>query len=160
MKEFILDSPGATDRFGQIIGTLCKAGDVICLKGDLGSGKTTLTKAIAIGLGVDTKEYVTSPTFAVCHQYNGTLNLYHMDFYRLAGSSDVIDMGLEEYFYLSGVTVIEWYEVAGEIVPADNLKIELTVVDETKRKALLKTDSRRWEKLFPLVQELFQTAFH
>jgi len=153
ITEFILESLSATERFGTLLGASCEAGDILCLKGDLGAGKTALAKAIAIGVGVDSKEYVTSPTFGVCHQYNGTLPLYHMDFYRLKSSTEVIEMGLEEYFYLSGIAVIEWYEIALDIIPADYLKAELTVIDETKRRVLLSSDSEGWQKRILLLKQ-------
>jgi len=111
--------------FGRELGALALPGDVICLDGDLGAGKTTLTQAIAQGLQVPDSEYVTSPSFAVLHQYPGRIPLYHMDFYRLHDASEILDLGLDEYFYLNGLTVIEWPARAAGILPDDRL--ELTI---------------------------------
>ena len=107
-NHFTLNSLVETEAFGHRLGQLAEAGDVICLDGDLGAGKTAMTQAIARGLGVPASCYVTSPSFAIFHEYPGRLPLYHFDFYRLRGSDDVEDLGFEEFFYLSGCTVIEW----------------------------------------------------
>ena len=85
---------------GRLLGELALPGDVICLDGDLGAGKTTLTQAIARGLDVPNTCYVTSPSFAIFHEYPGRIPLYHMDFYRLQDSLEIVELGFEEYFYL------------------------------------------------------------
>ena len=133
--EISLNSLDETEKFGQLIGSLALAGDVICLDGDLGAGKTTLTQAIARGLDVPSSSYVTSPSFAIMHEYEGRINMYHMDFYRLDDEMEVEDLGFPEYFYKDGLTVIEWPERAGELLPVDRLDIKLTLVDEYSRKA-------------------------
>ncbi|MBM9528551.1 tRNA (adenosine(37)-N6)-threonylcarbamoyltransferase complex ATPase subunit type 1 TsaE [Desulfoprunum benzoelyticum] len=114
-----------TRLFGCELGKLALPGDVICLDGDLGAGKTTLTQAIAQGLQVPDSEYVTSPSFAVLHQYPGRIPLYHMDFYRLHDAAEILDLGLDEYFSLSGLTVIEWPIRAAGILPAHRLDLTL-----------------------------------
>lgn len=142
--ELLLESPDQTEQFGKRLGSLCEPGDIICLNGDLGAGKTTLTQSIAKGMGVDPGEYITSPTFAVFHQYNGRLQLYHMDFYRLRNSDDVLSMGLDEYFYLGGVTVIEWYLKALDIIPGEHLLLELEIVGEQSRRIRCTGASETW----------------
>jgi len=114
-----------TRFFGCELGKLALPGDVICLNGDLGAGKTTLTQAIAQGLQVPDSEYVTSPSFAVLHQYPGRIPLYHMDFYRLHDASEILDLGLDEYFSLPGLTVIEWPTRAAGILPDHRLELTL-----------------------------------
>lgn len=146
MNVFLLSSLKQTKRFGELLGSLCQAGDVLCLSGDLGAGKTALTKSIAKGLGVNDDEYVTSPTFSVFHQYSGRLELYHMDFYRLNSSDDVLAMGLDEYFYLGGVTVIEWCQKAVDIVPGNHLLIELQAISAEERKVHCSAASESWKK--------------
>ncbi|MDL1969609.1 MAG: tRNA (adenosine(37)-N6)-threonylcarbamoyltransferase complex ATPase subunit type 1 TsaE [Candidatus Desulfofervidaceae bacterium] len=105
-------SPSAEDtlRVGEIIGKKAQAGDVILLSGDLGTGKTWLTKGIAKGLEVPPEYPVTSPTFTFVHEYPGRLFLYHLDLYRLEEDVDWSVLGLEEYLFNEGVTVIEWAE--------------------------------------------------
>lgn len=140
-----------TRTFGKRIGTMCRAGDVICLGGDLGAGKTTLAQAIASGAGVAADEYVTSPTFAIMHEYPGRFPLYHMDFYRLGSSSDVIELGLDEYFESDGLTLIEWPDRASDIIPSSRLAIHLSYIDETSRHAVLDSGLPRWREQIGLL---------
>lgn len=127
MKEIaiILETVEKTNILGMALGKICEAGNVIALDGDLGAGKTTLTQAISMGLGVDKGYHVTSPSYNIFHEYPGRLTLYHMDFYRLQNSDDVIDMGLDEYIHMQGVTVIEWAAKASDILPDTTLSILL-----------------------------------
>lgn len=131
--------------FGISLGNLSVAGDVICLDGDLGSGKTTLTQAMARGLDVPAENYVTSPSFNIFHEYHGRIPLYHMDFYRLTSSDDVIEMGLDEYFYLSGLTVIEWAAKAYDILPDKRLSIRLETLDRMARQAICSYSESSWQ---------------
>ncbi len=144
-REILLSNLEETERFGLRLGEVAKAGDVICLNGDLGAGKTTLTQAIARGLQVPPSFYVTSPSFAMFHEYPGRLPLYHMDFYKLEDAGEIIDLGFEEYFYLEGLTVIEWSERAVEILPADRLSLYLQIQSESSRKVKLQY-FRSWQE--------------
>ncbi len=101
---------------------------VICLNGDLGSGKTVFTKGFAGAMGIDE---ITSPTFNIIKEYVGELPLYHMDVYRTNGEVD--SLGIEEYFNKNGVTIIEWAEMIEEHLPKERLDITFTIVDENKR---------------------------
>lgn len=121
--EIVLKNLEDTERFGYRLGSVLEGGDIVCLTGDLGAGKTTLTKSIAKGL--DVKDYVTSPTFALINEYKGRVPIYHFDVYRLEGIEDVIDLGFEEYFYSKGVTIIEWGNKIEKFLPEDILTIEL-----------------------------------
>jgi tRNA threonylcarbamoyladenosine biosynthesis protein TsaE len=133
MKEFFhSQSTEDTLKLGQRIGSFLKANDVIALTGQLGAGKTTLIQGIAAGLGV--KDYVTSPTFIIINEYDGRLPLYHIDLYRLNEGLEVADLGIEEYFRRGGVTVIEWAERLGGLLPPGAEKIELEIVSESGRK--------------------------
>lgn len=151
MREILLDSLTNTAYYGKRLGALCISGDVICLKGDLGAGKTTLTQYIAEGLGIDTGQYITSPTYSLFHHYSGRIPLYHMDFYRLNSSDDVISAGLDEYFYLEGVTVIEWFQNALDIIPENHLHIELITIDEKSRKITCTSNGDAWKKRIDLL---------
>ena len=103
---------------------------VICLEGDLGSGKTVFTKGFAQALGIE--ETVTSPTFNIIKEYpNGELPLYHMDVYRLDGK--VNDLGIEDYYTRGGVTIIEWSDMIKDYLPEERLDIKFKVIDEDTR---------------------------
>ena len=135
-----------TEEFGRILGRIVEPGDVITLQGPLGAGKTALTQAIARGLKVDPDIYVTSPTFSLLHEYQGRIPLYHMDLYRLTDEEDIETLGFPEYFSGSGVTVIEWPERLGSLMPAQRLEIVMHISDETSRKANLTGHGDSWQK--------------
>ncbi len=148
-----LKSLTETRCLGKRLGELAQPGDVICLDGDLGAGKTTLTQAIASGLEVPASCYVTSPSFAILHEYMGRIPLYHMDFYRLHDSSEVAELGFEEYFYLSGLTVIEWSERGRELLPEECLQLRLESTGDDSRLVRCRY-SRNWEdRLAMFLQE-------
>ena len=124
MLKITLDGLKETEKFGMKLGSILKGGEVICLIGELGAGKTNLTKSIAKGLGV--KDYVTSPTFTLINEYKGAnFPLYHFDVYRLEGVEDILDLGFEEYFYSKGVTIVEWGNKIEKALPEDVLTIEM-----------------------------------
>ena len=113
-----------TREFGKSLGEKVIAGHVIALIGDLGTGKTALTKYIAEGLSV--KEEVTSPTFTIINEYkSGRLPLYHFDAYRLTGEEDMRALGYEEYFYGDGVTVVEWADKVSGIIPKESTVVRI-----------------------------------
>lgn len=117
--DFKLSSQEETLAFGEKLGHKLFKGAVITLEGDLGAGKTTFTKGIAKGLGVTST--VNSPTFTIIKEYDGDLPLYHIDAYRLDDASE--DLGLDEYFYGEGVTVIEWSSKIPDQIPEERLHI-------------------------------------
>lgn len=121
-----------TDKLGKKLGELVEPGDVICLNGDLGAGKTTLSKSIGIGMGV--ADYITSPTFAIINEYYGRLPLYHFDVYRLNNGEELFDLGVEDYFYGKGVCLIEWAENIEEFLPENRLEVWMhTLPDPNER---------------------------
>ena len=128
---FYSKSTEDTLKLGQRIGTFLKANDVIALTGQLGAGKTTLIQGIAAGLNVS--DYVTSPTFIIINEYAGRLPLYHIDLYRLDEGLEITDLGLEEYFTRGGVSVIEWAERLGGLLPTAAEKIEIKMISEQER---------------------------
>ena len=148
-------SPEETEELGILIGSMCRTGDIICLGGDLGAGKTTLAQAIAQGAGVAAGTYVTSPTFAIMHEYTGKFPIYHMDFYRLRSADDVIELGLDEYFHANGLSLIEWFDRAGDIIPASRLAIQLSFINEASRQVILDGSLPRWKNLPKLVGRRF-----
>ena len=124
MREIKISSEKEAAEFGKRLGKTLESGDVLALVGELGTGKTTLTKAIAAGL--DISETVTSPTFTIVKEYNsGRLPLFHFDVYRLENGGELIEIGGEEYFDAGGICVIEWADKIAEILPDDTKLILL-----------------------------------
>ena len=116
---------------------------IICLNGELGSGKTVFTKGIANALGID--ESITSPTFTIIKEYDGELPLYHMDVYRLDGN--VSGIGIEEYFTKGGVVVIEWADTIKEYLPSERLDLKFKILDENKRVLIMEPHGKKYEDL-------------
>ncbi len=131
------NSDAETVEFGEKIASFLREGDVLALIGELGSGKTWLTKGVALGLGVSPQLVVTSPSFALVNEYEGRCLLYHMDVYRLQSVSEFIAAGLEEYLYSGGVIVMEWADRWPEILPKETLKVTLSIIDDQHRKITL-----------------------
>lgn len=113
-----------TFEFAKKIGENLKSGDVLCLDGDLGVGKTVFTKGVAAGLGI--KDDVSSPTFTLIQEYyGGRLPLYHFDVYRIDGPWDMDDLGYEEYFYGEGVCLVEWGSMIKELFPENTIYVRI-----------------------------------
>lgn len=113
-----------TFEFAKKIGENLKSGDVLCLDGDLGVGKTIFTKGVAAGLGI--KDDVSSPTFTLIQEYyGGRLPLYHFDVYRIDGPWDMDDLGYEEYFYGEGVCLVEWGSMIKELFPENTIYVRI-----------------------------------
>lgn len=140
----------ATEAFGRRLGAALFPGAVIALVGQLGAGKTHLTRAVAEGLGVRNPAVVTSPTFVLIQEYPARLPVYHFDAYRLATAREFADLGVDEYFVGDGVCLIEWADKVAETLPADHLRIDITVVDETRRRFTLTATGARYEELLRL----------
>jgi tRNA threonylcarbamoyladenosine biosynthesis protein TsaE len=120
----IFKNEAETRAFGLRLAASARPGTVVALIGELGTGKTTLTKAVAEGLGVT--ESVTSPTFTIIKEYaSGRLPLYHFDLYRVGDAEEMYALGFEDYFYGDGVTVVEWADRAEELLPRDAIVIRL-----------------------------------
>lgn len=147
--------PEATMALGEALGRLLKGGEVICLTGDLGAGKTHFAKGVARGLGIP--DTVTSPTFTLINEYSGRLRLYHVDAYRLCDPDEAYDLGLEEYLYGDGATLIEWPDRIAELLPADRLDIEITRddgADENAREIQFTPGAGYKELLRSLIREM------
>ncbi|MDO8671562.1 MAG: tRNA (adenosine(37)-N6)-threonylcarbamoyltransferase complex ATPase subunit type 1 TsaE [Dehalococcoidia bacterium] len=138
-------SRNRTQLFGEELGKQAGQGDVFLLVGGLGAGKTSLTQGLARGLGLG--EYTRSPTFTLVNEYNGRLTLYHMDLYRLESAEEVMDLGIEEYLYGRGVTVIEWADRATFLWPHEYLLIKLTYLSPTRRQIELDAEGPRYVKI-------------
>lgn len=123
MHEIITNSQEQTLKVGERIGELLSEGDIVCLSGDLGVGKTIFVKGIAKGLNIE--EYITSPTFTIVNQHDGKHTLYHFDVYRINDTDELYEIGFEEYIYSEGISVIEWAELIDSILPDQKLWIKI-----------------------------------
>ena len=135
----ITHSPMETRAFGARLARSLRAGDVLLLEGDLGAGKSELTRGIAAGLGID--DPVPSPSFTILNVYEtGRLPLYHFDWYRLREAEELFELGMDEYLGGDGVAVVEWPSRCPEAVPPTCLVIRLTALDEDIREITLKPE--------------------
>lgn len=127
--ELIVNNIDETIAIGRQIGELAKAGDIICLTGDLGSGKTHFTKGIALGLNI--RDDITSPTFTIVNEYDGgRLKLNHFDVYRVNDPDEIEAIGFDEYIFSEAVTVIEWANYIDVLIPEESLNISITKLPE------------------------------
>lgn len=116
--KFLTNSVEETFNLGFNIGKNSSSGDIICLIGDLGTGKTHLTKGIAHGLEI--YDHITSPTFTIVNEYNGRLKLYHFDVYRVNDPDEIEAIGFDEYIFSDGVSIIEWANYIDELIPKND----------------------------------------
>jgi tRNA threonylcarbamoyladenosine biosynthesis protein TsaE len=135
----------ATRAAGTRLGRAAEPGDVVCLFGELGAGKTQLAKGIAAGLGVS--DTVSSPSFVLMAEYQGRLPLFHIDLYRLAGAADALAGGLIDDRQASGITVIEWAERLGDWLPAARLDVRIEGTGDDPRRLELRPTDARHEQL-------------
>lgn len=143
-------STDQTLRLGERLARHLRKGDIICLQGELGSGKTTLIKGVAKGLKIVPAK-VSSPTFVLMNAYQGRLPLYHFDLYRLEHTAQIGAIGYEEFFYGDGVCVIEWAERLGALTPKKYLRIELKHKGESGRSIKLSAAGKCYH---PVIQQL------
>ena len=131
MLTFTTSSAEETITLGEKIGRLLKKGDIIAMQGTLAAGKTTITKGIAKALGIT--DTITSPTFCLISEYQGTMPLYHMDVYRLDGTEDFINLGTDDMLYGDGVSIIEWSEKIMDELPSRTIILRLTPQEDGSR---------------------------
>ena len=131
MLTFTTSSAEETITLGEKIGRLLKKGDIIAMQGTLAAGKTTITKGIAKALGIT--DTITSPTFCLISEYQGTMPLYHMDVYRLDGTEDFINLGTDDMLYGDGVSIIEWSEKIMDELPSNTIVLKITPQNDGKR---------------------------
>ena len=126
--EFIVEDVYKTMEFGEKLGSLVQKGDIICLTGDLGTGKTHLVKGFAKGLGI--QEHITSPTFTIVNEYMGKLKMNHFDVYRVADPDEISAIGFDEYIFGDAVSIIEWANYISSIIPDEHIDISLSKISE------------------------------
>lgn len=139
-KTIIVNNSNEMIALGEKIGALAFPNMVITMEGDLGAGKTTMTKGIALGLGITS--IVNSPTFTIMKTYQGKLNLFHLDVYRI--TDPYSDFELEEYFEDNGVCVIEWASQITPILPDELLEIDIRDLGDNKRQVTLKSNISKY----------------
>lgn len=130
-------------NLGKVIGGLAYPNMIITMNGDLGAGKTTMTKGIGSELGI--RRTINSPTFTIMKVYEGNLNLYHLDVYRI--DDENTDFELEEYFYLGGVSVIEWADNIKSLIPKDAIRLSFDILENSNRVVTIEANHEFIEKL-------------
>ncbi|MBO5343197.1 MAG: tRNA (adenosine(37)-N6)-threonylcarbamoyltransferase complex ATPase subunit type 1 TsaE [Ruminococcus sp.] len=141
IKTIITNSPEETIKAAAEIGRLLKAGDIIAYKGDLGAGKTTFTRGLALGLGLG--DVVTSPTFSLVNEYHGEkISLYHFDMYRIESEWDLESSGFYDYDFSNNVAAVEWSENIEKYLSGKTINITINAPDELKREITLEGDER------------------
>ncbi len=138
-------SADETIALGERLGRVAQAGDLICVWGDLGAGKTQLAKGVACGLGIS--DTVNSPTFVLMAEYAGRLPLFHVDLYRLADAGDALAGGVVDDRQTDGVTVVEWPERMGEVLPAGRLDVRIEGSADEPRDIEVATADPRYARL-------------
>ena len=146
--DIISHSAEQTQRLGARLGSLLKPGDVICLSGDMGAGKTVFTTGLGKGWGATTP--VTSPTYNLVHEHRREKDkqrLYHLDCYRLEGSNEAESIGLDDLLESNGTIVFEWPERIEKALPAHRLWVQLRVVDLNRRNFIFEGTNKRYNQL-------------
>lgn len=132
MKEYISHSERETIALGRSFAETLKPGDVVCLRGGLGAGKTHFVKGIASFFGIE-ETAVNSPTFTLINEYNGEVPVYHFDCYRLENEQEALEIGAEDYFYGDGISVIEWPERIASLIPENAIFVAINNEGKNKR---------------------------
>ena len=151
--RYILRGIQATNVLGNCLSTVLGPGSLLLLSGDLGAGKTSLTRAIASGLGIEERD-VTSPSFTIIHEHlDGRLPLIHVDLYRLGPHADITEIGLEDYFDGENVIIVEWAGYLKDQLAETALKVDLGFIDEQSRKVYLTGKTETWRKRLLLIND-------
>ncbi len=140
MNKVITNSPEETIAFAQKIGVLLHKGDVIAYRGGLGAGKTTFTRGLAIGAGLE--DEVTSPTFALINEYRGAVTIYHFDMYRIGSMADLETTGFFDYPSEESIFAIEWSENIEDALPDNTIYIDIRRIDDNIREITIQGDER------------------
>ncbi len=143
MLKYSSGSDKETVELGKRLGTILTAGDAVALIGKLGSGKTWFTKGIALGFDVDSREVITSPSFSIVNEYKGRCTLYHMDLYRLENWSDMLSIGLEDYFKDESVVIVEWADRCMDIMPEKRIDVRFDILDGNRRSISIEAEHPR-----------------
>jgi tRNA threonylcarbamoyladenosine biosynthesis protein TsaE len=147
-RIFVFDAPdlSATTDLGRRLAGLLFPGAVVALVGPLGAGKTHFVRAVVEGLGGEGRQ-VSSPTFALIHEYDARMPVYHFDTYRLPDEAAFADLGVDEYFAGDGVCLVEWADRVAGVLPAEHLRVTIEVTSETGRRFTLSGRGARYENV-------------
>lgn len=126
-------SPLDTEQLGVRLGSLLKPGMLLALRGGLGGGKTCFTRGVVAGAAPASADMVASPTFAIMNEYPGNPPLFHFDFYRLNSEHEIAELGFEDYFHGNGISIVEWPERLGQLLPDDHLSITFELAGDDQR---------------------------
>jgi tRNA threonylcarbamoyladenosine biosynthesis protein TsaE len=143
-RALVCPDPASTSALGRALGSVARAGDLICLWGELGAGKTHLAKAIGVGLGVTAT--ITSPSFVLMAEYDGRLPLFHLDLYRLTDAADALAGGLIDDRQSTGVTVVEWPDRLADALPTDRLGVVIDGSGDESRAIRLRAVGDRYRR--------------
>jgi tRNA threonylcarbamoyladenosine biosynthesis protein TsaE len=152
--EVITSSAGETQKLGALIGSLAVESVTIFLFGELGTGKTCLTRGIGQSLAGGEDVHVSSPSYTLMNLYPGRINLYHFDLYRLSGVDDLEDIGFEDYLQEEGVIVVEWADRAEDLI-IEGLFIRLQHLDESRRRLVFTARGEKHQKFLRQLSELW-----
>jgi len=132
MTSFFSHSEEETISIGKQFAASLKGNEVIGLSGDLGAGKTQFTKGLCNFFGLNESE-ISSPTFSIVNEYPGSIPIFHFDFYRIENEKELWDIGIEDYFSLAGIKIIEWYELAPNVLPENMIKVKIEINEDDSR---------------------------
>ncbi len=135
MKKHLSKSVGETESIAESFSKQINEGDIICLNGELGAGKTHFVRGFVKGFGLPA-EVVSSPTYTIIHEYEGSIPVYHFDCYRLEHFREALEIGAEDYFYGNGVCIIEWPEKIREILPDHIIDVKIDVTGKEEREII------------------------
>lgn len=153
MMKIISRSEEETIRLGEKIASLLRQGDILCLYGKLGSGKTIFVKGVASGLGLDPKQII-SPTFILVRQYQTLrIPLFHFDLYRLNSPEEIFALGYEEYFFDAGITIVEWAQRLKWLLPEEHLRVEFFIKGKNKRQLSFSSFGQRYHQLLAEIKK-------
>ena len=151
--QITTNSPAESEKLGAIIGEMLIQGSFLALRGNLGGGKTCLTRGLVAALAPQSAHMVASPTYAIMNCYQGDTPVYHFDFYRLTGDDDVAELGFEDLFYGNGVCVVEWSERLVKLLPADVLTLLFEYAGEERRMITITGSGPESDKVIELLTE-------
>lgn len=151
--QVLCRTPGNLQPLAEAVASVVEPGDILLLRGELGAGKTTLTQMLARALGVGEDQYVSSPSFALLHEYMGNIPIFHMDLYRLRDEEDVEAAGLVDALTQQGVCIIEWPDRLGSLTPDVHLDINIQQDTESSRCLVLTPHGSSWEERMARIAE-------